>query len=145
MSLKIIFVQGVAAINYKHFSSNNNPESLLGYFIPCKNRTRIDTNEDFEYDNFVDQDEHSIELDAISEENNYRKHKVENNRKESVILSSMNRRKAVEKTHWKYKPKPKKNGRNLPNLIFHGIRQECKEGLIRNLEDKIYEGTNAFT
>ena len=57
----------------------------------------------------------------------------------------MDRNKAVEKTHWKYTPKPKKNGRNFPNLILHGIRQECKEKIIRNLEDKIYEGTDAFT
>ena len=46
MSIKIIFVPGVAAINYKHFSSDNNPESILGYFMPCKNRTRIEENLD---------------------------------------------------------------------------------------------------
>ena len=52
---------------------------------------------------------------------------------ESVIMSSMNRQKAVEKNRWSYKSRPIDHP--VPTVVLHGIQQNCGEEMVTNLVD----------
>ena len=62
---------------------------------------------------------------------------------ERVILSSMNRHNAVEKSRWSYKSRPLE--KPAPTLVLHGIQQSCSEAMMTNLVDQITLGTNSHT
>jgi hypothetical protein len=62
---------------------------------------------------------------------------------ENVILSSMNRNKAVEKSRWNYKSRPIESP--APTVVLHGIQQSCSEAMMTNLVDEITEGVGSHT
>ena len=61
---------------------------------------------------------------------------------EGIILSSMNKNKAVEKIRWSYKSRPLTDNKSVPTAIFHGISQVCTEDMLTNLVEQIELGTS---
>jgi hypothetical protein len=54
---------------------------------------------------------------------------------ERVIMSSMNRQNAVEKSKWSYKSRPIE--KPVPTVVLHGIQQSCGEEMMTNLVQQI--------
>lgn len=73
-------------------------------------------------------------------------HPTEHLKSEAIILSSMQKHKAVELKHWKYKGQvSSKLNHTLPTVILHGIKQSCSEKLLTDLVESVQKGTESYT